>query len=66
MKTFETRKSEFNAAGLLPLNAEEERNVCGGFWLQILGGGLVAAGRTIINDWDNFKAGLMGEPERQK
>ena len=43
MKTLETRKSEFNAAGLLPLNAEEERNVCGGFWLQLLGGGLVAA-----------------------
>ena len=66
MKTLEPRKSEFNAAGLLPLNAEEERNICGGFWSQLLGGGLVAAGRAIISDWDNFKAGLMGEPERQK
>jgi hypothetical protein len=64
MKTFETKTFEFNAAGLLPLNAEEEQNICGGFWSRIVGGGLVAAGRAIIGDWDNFKAGLMGAPER--
>ncbi len=35
----------------------------GGFLGIIAAGLIIAAGAAIINDWDNFKAGLMGRPE---
>ncbi|MEJ1240919.1 hypothetical protein WBG78_22425 [Chryseolinea sp. T2] len=61
MKTFDLK-----SAGLSPLTPEEERNISGGFWIQILGGAIAVAVGTVVRDWDNFKAGLAGQPERIK
>jgi hypothetical protein len=47
----------------LPLNREEMYETKGGILAAILAGLAIAAGAAIINDWDNFKAGLMGLPE---
>ncbi len=47
----------------LPLNREEMHEIHGGILLVILAGIAIAAGAAIINDWDNFKRGLMGMPE---
>jgi hypothetical protein len=45
------------------LTLTEQREVNGGvFWPILLGAIVVAA----INDWDNFKAGLLGKPEIAK
>ena len=41
----------------------EQREVNGGILWEILVGAAVVA---IINDWDNFKAGLSGKPEVAK
>jgi hypothetical protein len=35
----------------------------GGFFIPLLIGLGIAAGASIINDWDNFKRGLQGLPE---
>ena len=45
------------------LNKEEMYETRGGILAAIAAGLLIAAGAAIINDWDNFKAGLMGRPE---
>jgi len=47
----------------LPLQREEMHEIHGGVLAAILVGLAIAAGGAIINDWDNFKAGLMGRPE---
>ena len=57
---------DLKIAGLQPLTAEEERNISGGFWLQLLGGAIVIVGTAVVRDWDNFKGGLLGQPERIK
>ncbi|MFC2116221.1 hypothetical protein ACFLTU_07080 [Bacteroidota bacterium] len=46
-----------------PLNREEMHEVQGGFLGAVLIGLAIAGGAAIINDWDNFKNGLMGRPE---
>jgi hypothetical protein len=61
MKTLELKRT-----GLFALTAEEERNISGGFWLQVLQGLAIAGGTALIQDWDNFKAGLRGDPERAR
>lgn len=45
------------------LNREEMHETHGGILAVIIAGLAIAAGAAIINDWDNFKAGLMGLPE---
>jgi hypothetical protein len=35
----------------------------GGIFWFILGGIIVAVTKEVISDWDNFKAGLTGQPE---
>jgi hypothetical protein len=47
----------------LPLGRDEMYETRGGFLGIIAAGLIIAAGAAIINDWDNFKAGLMGRPE---
>ncbi len=47
----------------LPLTREETNEIHGGIYAVIAAGLIIAAGAAIINDWDNFKAGLMGRPE---
>lgn len=57
------KKLNINISGCTPLSAEDAKNVQGGWW-QVGAGILIAAGAEIIRDWDNFKAGLMGECEK--
>ena len=45
------------------LTLTEQRDVNGGF---IWGALIVAAIVAVINDWDNFKAGIAGKPEIAK
>lgn len=47
-----------------PLKKEDMYEIHGGILGAILAGLVIAAGAAIINDWDNFKAGLMGQPEQ--
>ena len=51
--------------GFLPLEEDEIQNTRGGFGIAalILVGLAGAAGAEIFGDWDNFKAGLTGQPE---
>ncbi len=51
--------------GVQELDAKEMKKTNGGLgFLGVVGAGLlIAAGTAIINDWDNFKRGLAGEPE---
>jgi hypothetical protein len=46
-----------------PLKAGELHETRGGILAALATGLLIAAGVAIINDWDNFKAGLRGLPE---
>jgi hypothetical protein len=48
------------------LNAQETQETEGGIGIlaTIAAGLIISAGVEIIQDWDNFKAGLNGEPER--
>lgn len=47
------------------LSFEEKLELKGGlsFWGTVAAGVIVATVVAIIDDWDNFKAGLKGEPE---
>ena len=45
------------------LEGPEMHETRGGIVIPILIGIGIAAGAAIINDWDNFKRGLMGLPE---
>jgi hypothetical protein len=48
------------------LNAQEVQETEGGIGIlaTIATGLIISAGEEIIQDWDNFKSGLNGEPER--
>lgn len=63
------KKLDLRISGAVPLTCEEEQTISGGsasLIFKLLGGagGLIAG--AIIDDWDNFKAGIMGKPERSK
>ena len=45
------------------LNQSEMASVSGGVIWYIIGGIAVAMAREVMSDWDNFKAGLTGQPE---
>ena len=47
------------------LSLEDLQETTGGlgFWATIGVGLIIGAGIAIIDDWDNFKAGLRGQPE---
>jgi len=51
--------------GIQEMNAEEIRNINGGFgfFAAVAIGLAIAAGAEIFSDWDNFKAGLRGDCE---
>jgi hypothetical protein len=55
-----------NYTGFRSLEREELYQTRGGVLAAIAAGLIIAAGAAIINDWDNFKAGLMGRPEMPK
>ena len=54
--------------GFIPLDGNEIQNTRGGcagaIGAAIIKALLTAAGVEILSDWDNFKAGLSGEPEK--
>jgi len=56
---------ETSTGGFIPLNRNELPDIRGGcpMVVPILVGLAIAAGSEIISDWDNFKAGLLGNPE---
>jgi hypothetical protein len=47
------------------LTIQESEQTCGGLGIieSILVGVAVTCAGAIINNWDSFKAGLMGEPD---
>ena len=45
------------------LDKDELSGTYGGVIWYIVGGIVVAVVKEVISDWDNFKAGLAGQPE---
>jgi len=45
------------------LDKEELSGIYGGVIWYIVGGVIIAVVNEIVSDWDNFKAGLRGQPE---
>lgn len=45
------------------LNQSEMASISGGVIWYIVGGIVVAMAKEVMSDWDNFKAGLTGQPE---
>ena len=41
----------------------EQGEINGGFWPAVLAGVIIAGTAEILQDWDNFKNGLLGRPE---
>jgi hypothetical protein len=54
--------------GVVELDERILKNTDGGWaWLVAIAVGIgIGAGVQIMSDWDNFKAGLSGEPEIKK
>ena len=48
-----------------PMEPDEMHETYGGILAAIFVGLTIAAGAAIINDWDNFKNGLMARPEEK-
>ena len=63
MKTLELEK-----IGVQEMNTKQMKETNGDFGIlaAIAIGLAIAAGAEIFDDWDNFKAGLKGEPEIKK
>ncbi len=45
------------------LNKDELSGIYGGVIWYLIAGVVVAVVNEIVSDWDNFKAGLRGQPE---
>jgi hypothetical protein len=45
------------------LDRDELIGISGGVIWYIIAGIIVAVANEVISDWDNFKAGLTGQPE---
>jgi hypothetical protein len=45
------------------LAPSEMDGISGGVIWYIIGGLVIAVAKEVIHDWDNFKAGLTGQPE---
>lgn len=52
-----------NLAYFQELNTDELNRTRGGIFWFLVGGVVLAITREVLSDWDNFKAGLMGQPE---
>jgi hypothetical protein len=65
-KTFENMNLE--KLNLVELNAQEVQETEGGLfgWDDLVIGVLVGAAVQIMNDWENFEAGLNGRPPVKK
>lgn len=61
-------KTEQTLEGFSEISMSEQQEINGGIWpiiARIVVGLAIAAGTELIDDWDNFKNGLMGRPETQ-
>ncbi len=56
MKTLEKNITKLSA-----LEEQELMENYGGFWAQLAAGILAAMAKNVIDNWDDFKAGLRGE-----
>lgn len=45
------------------LDKNELSGIYGGVAWYVIGGLIFAVANEIVSDWDNFKAGLKGQPE---
>ncbi|WP_321515209.1 hypothetical protein [Marinifilum fragile] len=52
--------------GVQEMNTKEIKEIDGGIFGAILAGVVIAGATVVFTDWDNFKKGLMGEPEIKK
>ena len=60
-------KKELELEGFSEVAQSEQQEINGGilpFVAGLLSGILIAAATELIDDWDNFKNGLMGRPEQ--
>jgi hypothetical protein len=61
------RSITLNELNLEELEAGEAIETNGGlFWAAVAAGAAIAAITQVIQDWDNFKRGITGEPEIPK
>jgi hypothetical protein len=45
------------------LDKDELTGISGGVIWYLVGGIVLAITKEVLSDWDNFKAGLAGQPE---
>ncbi|MBE9481539.1 MAG: hypothetical protein IMY69_07585 [Bacteroidetes bacterium] len=59
---------ELEKFGVQEMNTKQMKETNGDFGIlaAIAIGIGIAAGAEILDDWDNFKAGLKGEPEQKE
>jgi hypothetical protein len=57
--------TEISNSGFLEIPVLKQQEINGGL-VPFLAGLALAALTQVIRDWDNFKNGLMGEPEERK
>lgn len=59
-------KTKLSLEGFSEISRAKQQEINGGgLLLGLLASLLVAGGTEIIQDWDNFKNGLMGRPEEK-
>jgi hypothetical protein len=45
------------------IDKDELSGIYGGIIWYVIGGIIIAVANEVVSDWDNFKAGLRGQPE---
>lgn len=59
-------KTNLSLEGFSEISQADQQEINGGlFFVPILAALIIAGGTEIIQDWDNFKNGLMGRPEEK-
>ncbi len=57
-------KNELTIENFNEISEHEQQDINGGFLPFVISVALIAIGK-IIDDWDNFKNGLTGQPEEK-
>ena len=57
-------KNELTIESFNEISLQEQQKINGGFWPILISVAIVAI-EQIIDDWDNFKNGLTGQPEEK-
>jgi hypothetical protein len=58
-------KNELTIENFNEISVQDQQDINGGFWPFVFSVALIAI-EEIIDDWDNFKNGLTGQPEEKK